>query len=296
MNKKVKYLIAALFVTVVIIVVLILATVSGNSNSDVNNQPEEKKLEEKKDESSKQNNNKEKVDKKKKDKNDEKKKKDVLTYKNVVETKTIDYETIVQEDPNSKVGTQEVIRSGSDGKETTIKLITLKNGEEIDSKVIGTYISKSPINEIVSEGTLDGPLVFEKQETKIEEIEYDTINQDDPNLEIGKVLIQTEGESGEKRITYKIIYHDGEENSREIISEEVIKEPVDEILLVGTKEGTPEVPETNSDKVFDNEEDATAWAEAEIKKEDSEWFNYKFNVIKYEKADGSFKYLVNFVQ
>ncbi len=293
MNKKVKYLLAALFVTVVIIIVLILATVSGSSNSDINNQTKEQKTEEKKETKKDVNTEEEKQTDSKNKKN---KKEDVVTYKNVVETKSIDYDTVVQEDSTSKAGSQEVLRSGVNGKETTIKLLTFKNGKEIDSKVISTYVSEAPINEIVSKGTLDGPLVFEKQETKTEEIEYKTINQNDSSLEVGKVVTQTKGEVGEKRITYKITYHDSKEHSREIIKEEIIKDPVDEVLLVGTKEAEPEMPETNSGKTFDTQEEAINWAETEIAKEDSKWYKHKYDVIKYENSDGTFKYLVNFTK
>lgn len=51
----------------------------------------------------------------------------------------------------------------------------------------------------------------------------------------GKSVIKQEGVKGEKKITKEITYEDGVEVASVELSEEVIKEPVDKIVAVGTK-------------------------------------------------------------
>ena len=93
-----------------------------------------------------------------------------------------------------------------------------------------------------------------------EEIDYETEREKDSSLEKGKERTKVEGEKGEKTTTYKITLVDGKEESREVVFEEVTKEPVNEVIRVGTKEKKSsggdsskktEKKEDNSDKVYE---------------------------------------------
>lgn len=70
---------------------------------------------------------------------------------------------------------------------------------------------------------------------KTETIKYSTETKTDDSLEIGTTQVEVEGVNGEKNVTYKIKYVNGEEASKETLSETVTKEPVTEIKTVGTK-------------------------------------------------------------
>ncbi|MCH5353840.1 MAG: DUF348 domain-containing protein [Acutalibacter sp.] len=48
--------------------------------------------------------------------------------------------------------------------------------------------------------------------------------------------VRTPGEKGEKEITYKLFYIGGELDGKEMVSEKIIKEPVPEVTVRGTKE------------------------------------------------------------
>ena len=74
-----------------------------------------------------------------------------------------------------------------------------------------------------------------------EEIPFETTKKDDSSLKKGTEKVETEGAVGERTITYKVKKVDGAEESREQISDEVTKEPVNEVILVGTKQGRYEV-------------------------------------------------------
>lgn len=66
-------------------------------------------------------------------------------------------------------------------------------------------------------------------------VDYDTVKKETEELYVGETKVAQEGEEGEKVLAYSVTYINGEESDRELISSEVTKEPVDEIILVGTK-------------------------------------------------------------
>ena len=73
-----------------------------------------------------------------------------------------------------------------------------------------------------------------KTETKTEEIPYTSSTVEDGNLEYGKTQVRTAGAKGKKTITYKVVYEDGKEVSREKTGEEVTQQPVNEVIATGT--------------------------------------------------------------
>ena len=78
--------------------------------------------------------------------------------------------------------------------------------------------------------------ITEKIEVIIEEIPFETITKDVSNGSAltTNAIIQS-GRNGQKKVTYKVKYKDDVEISREEISSEVIKEPVNKIVQVQTK-------------------------------------------------------------
>lgn len=75
-----------------------------------------------------------------------------------------------------------------------------------------------------------------KEEIKKEEIVFETVNQNDQTLEKGQIKIKQGGQSGAKEIKYKVTYLDGKETVREKISENITIQPINKIILNGTKE------------------------------------------------------------
>lgn len=88
-----------------------------------------------------------------------------------------------------------------------------------------------------------------KEEVRTEEIPYETERNDNPDLESGIENVIQEGQVGELTITESVTYDEsGEEISREVISEEVTIEPINEIIDVGTQV-TRVVEETKTEPV-----------------------------------------------
>jgi cell wall-associated NlpC family hydrolase len=75
-----------------------------------------------------------------------------------------------------------------------------------------------------------------------EEVPFEKKKQDDNTLLKGKTKTIQEGEKGTKEIQARIIRENGVEISREVIQQTMTKEPVDEILAVGTKEPPKPTP------------------------------------------------------
>jgi uncharacterized protein YabE (DUF348 family) len=65
-------------------------------------------------------------------------------------------------------------------------------------------------------------------------IDFATEVRNDRSSKKGNVKVIQEGQQGEKIITTKIVFEDGQEVSREVASEVVSKEPVKKIVAVGT--------------------------------------------------------------
>lgn len=72
--------------------------------------------------------------------------------------------------------------------------------------------------------------------TETEAIAYGTVYEESDDLYEGESEVKVAGVEGEKEVTYKVVYADGAERSREAVEEKMLKEAEDEIVLAGTKE------------------------------------------------------------
>lgn len=73
-----------------------------------------------------------------------------------------------------------------------------------------------------------------REETETVEIPYVTEYQDTEALYEGETEVITEGATGEKQVTYKLLYVAGELDGKEVVSETVIREPITAVVLRGT--------------------------------------------------------------
>ncbi|MFS1510966.1 peptidoglycan DD-metalloendopeptidase family protein [Chengkuizengella sp. SCS-71B] len=98
----------------------------------------------------------------------------------------------------------------------------LKIGDELDVTVIEPILSVETVEEIV----------------EVIDIGYKTEPIYDNTLKEGKTVVVTKGKPGKKETIYKVFKTDGRElnqKAREIISETVLIEPVNEVVRKGTK-------------------------------------------------------------
>ncbi len=74
------------------------------------------------------------------------------------------------------------------------------------------------------------------EETTQEEIPFDTVSKPDSSLDEGETRVETPGVNGLKEVTKKVRYIDGKAEDYEVISETVIKDAEDEVVLEGQSE------------------------------------------------------------
>ncbi|MBE6793541.1 MAG: hypothetical protein E7532_01190 [Ruminococcaceae bacterium] len=75
-----------------------------------------------------------------------------------------------------------------------------------------------------------------KEEIKTETVDYGFVTEETDDMYLGVTEIYSYGIEGEKEVTYKCKYVDGELVDSEVVSEKITREPVDQIELVGTYE------------------------------------------------------------
>lgn len=115
---------------------------------------------------------------------------------------------------------------------------TVYDGDGIDFVPNGDFLETGVAN--VYEITRNGGRTL----TMEEEIPFTERTEKDPGLDKGVSEVRQLGEVGVKRVSYNILYIDNVEVSRELVSEEVIKAPVERVVAVGAKKSIPPEWET----------------------------------------------------
>jgi hypothetical protein len=75
-----------------------------------------------------------------------------------------------------------------------------------------------------------------KQVIEIQPIPFQTLSQNDPDLEKGKTKIAITGVNGEKKVTFRVTSVDGTETDRVKLFETVSKHPVAQVVKVGAQD------------------------------------------------------------
>lgn len=91
-----------------------------------------------------------------------------------------------------------------------------------------------------------------KEEIETEIVDYGFVTKETDDMYLGVTMIDTYGVEGEKELTYKCKYIDGELVDTELIKEEITIEPVDQVELVGTYE-EPYYEEPEYDYSYDED-------------------------------------------
>ena len=111
---------------------------------------------------------------------------------------------------------------------TDNKTITITKGEKVQDTPEAHFSEEEILQSYTS--------IVEKIVTVQEEIPYETVTKDVSNgSENTQDKVVQAGSNGIKEITYRVKYKNGEEIEKEVISENIIEEPVDKIVEVRTK-------------------------------------------------------------
>ena len=152
------------------------------------------------------------------------------------------YGVVEQEDATLLKGQKQIATQGVEGLRRVIVEVTTVDGVET-RKVIGEEVVKQPISQVVKVGTKESVTPAEKNEvtrieTTTETIPFETITQADTALEKGKSRILYAGQPGVRTIQTQVTVVNGVE-TRKVVKSEVTKQPISQIIGVGTKEEIP---------------------------------------------------------
>ena len=143
-----------------------------------------------------------------------------------------------------KDGAQEIyLMSASYDGATIVKQagLTVYDGDEITLSKNTNFLETGLAN--VYEITRNGGRTI----TEEVEIPFGEETVADANLETGQTEVRQLGEVGMKRVYYNVLYVDNVEVARELVSEEVIREPVVRVTAVGSKRSLPPASGTCAD-------------------------------------------------
>ncbi|GAA2176703.1 resuscitation-promoting factor [Arthrobacter parietis] len=102
-----------------------------------------------------------------------------------------------------------------------------------------------------------------KKITETETIDFTSTEKETEELLVGEREVVQAGVAGERTRVFTVTVIDGKESKRENVSDKVTREPVEEIIAVGTREEEPEpTPEPEEDKAPEAEVEAAAEAAA----------------------------------
>ena len=78
-----------------------------------------------------------------------------------------------------------------------------------------------------------------KKHVKGESLDFGTVRQDDSSMLQGESTVVRSGREGARDVTYRLVFRNGHLTVRKVISQHVLRSPVDAIVKVGTKEPAP---------------------------------------------------------
>lgn len=133
------------------------------------------------------------------------------------------------DDNNMEQGKQTTVTEGRDGEvEITVKKWKKDGVEEL----IRTNVLSTPIQQVVRRGTM---VIGSDTETIEEDVKYTTEYVNDDETDAGAKKVVTKGENGRKKITKRYVTQNGRRVGLPEVKEEIIKQPVKEIVHVGTR-------------------------------------------------------------
>lgn len=150
--------------------------------------------------------------------------------------------TVITGDMNIYVYNSKNIKLTTNGTEMTVKAPegTVENALNI----LGYEITDDDILNVDKNAQIEDDMkitlkkVTYVDEKSTEKISYKTVEKDSDDIMTGESEVSQKGVDGEKEVTKRCKYIDGKYVSTKVIDEKVTKEPVDKIVLNGTKRGT----------------------------------------------------------
>jgi hypothetical protein len=121
---------------------------------------------------------------------------------------------------------------GPSDKDARVVLDVVKNSETCPAP---TSTPSAPgANTTPPSSAAAAPVVETRRVTETVPLPFEERTVDDPTLPAGTRKVRTPGVAGEKVLTYEVTLTDGVESGRKLISESVTRQPVSQVVAVGT--------------------------------------------------------------
>ena len=159
----------------------------------------------------------------------------VVTTKEVTKTEEVAFQTREVENALLAEGVRRVKTAGQKGVRTIVETVTYTDGVETGREVKSNTITTPAVDEVVEVGTKKAAVVTTKEETKTEEVAFQTKEVTNPDLPEGSRQVKVAGKKGARTIAYTVTYTDGVETGRVEKSNTITIPAVDEVVEVGTK-------------------------------------------------------------
>ena len=170
----------------------------------------------------------------------------VVTTKEETKTEEVAFQVKEVQNTDLPEGTRRVKTAGKKGVRTIVETVTYTDGVETGRAEKSNTITTPAVDEVVEVGTKKAAVVTTKEETKTEEVAFQTKEVTNPDLPEGTRRVKTAGQKGVRTIVYTVTYTDGKETGRVEKSNTITTPAVDEIVEVGTKKVASTT--TNGDK------------------------------------------------
>nr|WP_108870722.1 G5 domain-containing protein [Tessaracoccus timonensis] len=145
--------------------------------------------------------------------------------------KPVPFETKVVFDDTLAAGEQKIDQQGVLGTEVVTSTQKIVDGKPSGDPTVTTERTKEPTEQIIRVGT---KTTGENTETVKSEVPFGVKIEFDPNMPAGKSEVVTEGVPGEKTVTITREIVNSKPGDPQI-TEEITKQPVDQVIKVGTK-------------------------------------------------------------
>ena len=148
--------------------------------------------------------------------------------------KPVPFETKIVFDDSLKAGEQVVDQQGENGTEVVTSTQKIVDGKPSGDPEVTTERTKEPKNAVIRVGTKTTGTNTESFET---EVPFKVVVKYDPNMPAGESKVTTEGKPGKKTVTIERDITNSQPGDP-TMTEKVTKEPVDQVITVGTKQAT----------------------------------------------------------
>ncbi|WP_101653397.1 resuscitation-promoting factor [Brevibacterium ihuae] len=159
-------------------------------------------------------------------------------------------ETLTEDGAAIEVVTPKGVTVKADGEQKVVNAAAATVSEvlsEAGIEVADEDIVSAPLTAPVSDGQVVDVLRVKNETTTVEEkIEKKTTVKESASMDRGETKVETEGKDGVREVVYDIRTVDGAEVKKEKVSEKVVSEPVDEVVVKGTRAPRPAAPEDDS--------------------------------------------------